>query len=188
MPGHMAVQAANRRGLDRGSVLFADPVGRSFQVSRYVRRMWLSGRLVPDGAFNGTPRHACAAGSICRSHLAKDRTDERRPPVFARAIVVSILGHVSHLASETLKNAIPLLALAYATASALDPSHQVRAPIRPVSDRVFVVHGRDDGLKEAVARLIDRLGYKPVILNERPDRGQTIIEKLSARLQMQPLL
>lgn len=53
------------------------------------------------------------------------------------------------------------------------PQSQLRVP----SDRVFIVHGRDDGLKEAVARLIDRLGFKPVILHERPDRGQTIIEK-----------
>lgn len=66
---------------------------------------------------------------------------------------------------------------ALATASA----GQMTAPSSPQvsvpSDRIFVVHGHDHGLEEAVARLIDRLGYKPVILHERPDRGQTIIEK-----------
>ena len=42
---------------------------------------------------------------------------------------------------------------------------------------VFVVHGRDSGSKEAVARLLARLGLDPVILHEQPNLGQTLIEK-----------
>jgi predicted nucleotide-binding protein len=42
---------------------------------------------------------------------------------------------------------------------------------------VFVVHGRNDDTKEAVARLIERLGPEVVILNERPSQGMTLIEK-----------
>jgi predicted nucleotide-binding protein with TIR-like domain len=45
------------------------------------------------------------------------------------------------------------------------------------SHRVFIVHGRDHGLKEAVARLTGKLGYEPVILHEQPSKGRTIIEK-----------
>lgn len=45
------------------------------------------------------------------------------------------------------------------------------------STNVFIVHGHDHGLKETVARLIERLGYSPVILHEKPNRGRTIIEK-----------
>jgi predicted nucleotide-binding protein len=70
-------------------------------------------------------------------------------------------------------------ALAMASARQLatpEPSSK-RPPERAPSNRVFLVHGRDHGLKEAVARLVDRIGYKPIILHERPDRGQTIIEK-----------
>ncbi|MET4630447.1 putative nucleotide-binding protein [Bradyrhizobium sp. I1.8.5] len=47
----------------------------------------------------------------------------------------------------------------------------------PLSDEVFIVHGRDEAAKEAVARLIQRAGLKPVILHEQPNGGKTIIEK-----------
>jgi predicted nucleotide-binding protein len=45
------------------------------------------------------------------------------------------------------------------------------------SNRVFVVHGHDDGMRESVARTLLKLGLEPVILHEQPDRGRTIIEK-----------
>lgn len=45
------------------------------------------------------------------------------------------------------------------------------------SDKVFVVHGHDDGTKEAVARFISRLGLEPIILHEQPNKGRTVIEK-----------
>lgn len=45
------------------------------------------------------------------------------------------------------------------------------------SDRVFVVHGHDDGMRESVARMLSSLGLEPVILHEQPERGRTIIEK-----------
>jgi predicted nucleotide-binding protein len=54
------------------------------------------------------------------------------------------------------------------------------SPAAAVSRRVFIVHGRDHGLKEAVARLISKLGYQPVILHEQANRGQTVIEKFEA--------
>jgi hypothetical protein len=44
--------------------------------------------------------------------------------------------------------------------------------------RVFLVHGRDDGAKEATARFLERLGITAVILHEQPNLGKTLIEKL----------
>ena len=46
--------------------------------------------------------------------------------------------------------------------------------------RVFIVHGSDDALKNAVARVISRIGLEPIILHEQPNRGKTIIEKFLA--------
>jgi predicted nucleotide-binding protein len=46
------------------------------------------------------------------------------------------------------------------------------------SNRVFVVHGHDKEMKQAVARTVERLGLEAVILHEKPSRGQTIIEKI----------
>lgn len=48
----------------------------------------------------------------------------------------------------------------------------------PTSNRVFVVHGHDNEMKQAVARTVERLGLEAVILHEKPNRGQTIIEKI----------
>ena len=52
------------------------------------------------------------------------------------------------------------------------------------TNEVFVVHGRDDGAKEAVARLLTKLKLKPVILHEQPNRGRTIIEKFEEFAQV----
>ncbi|MCH8275279.1 MAG: nucleotide-binding protein [Armatimonadetes bacterium] len=45
------------------------------------------------------------------------------------------------------------------------------------SNRVFVIHGHDDGLKNEVARLLERLDLEPIILHEKPDKGRTIMQK-----------
>jgi predicted nucleotide-binding protein len=58
-----------------------------------------------------------------------------------------------------------------APATSGDPSY---------SRSVFVVHGRDEGLREMVARLLERLDFEPVILAEQPNQGRTLIEKFEA--------
>jgi predicted nucleotide-binding protein len=45
------------------------------------------------------------------------------------------------------------------------------------SNRVFVVHGHDNETKEAVARVLTKLGLDPIILHEQANRGRTIIQK-----------
>jgi predicted nucleotide-binding protein len=47
----------------------------------------------------------------------------------------------------------------------------------PMGD-IFIVHGHDQSLKESVARTIEKLDLRPVILHEQPNQGRTIIEKL----------
>lgn len=43
--------------------------------------------------------------------------------------------------------------------------------------RVFLVHGHDGEVREAVARFLERLNFEVVILHEKANRGRTIIEK-----------
>jgi CAP12/Pycsar effector protein, TIR domain len=45
---------------------------------------------------------------------------------------------------------------------------------------VFIVHGHPAGPREAVARFIDKLGLRPVILHEQASQSRTIIEKFEA--------
>lgn len=44
-------------------------------------------------------------------------------------------------------------------------------------DKVFVVHGHDGELKEAVARIIEKQDIEAIILSEKANKGHTIIEK-----------
>jgi predicted nucleotide-binding protein len=50
--------------------------------------------------------------------------------------------------------------------------------------RIFIVHGRDEAAKEAIARFIEKLHLEPIILHEQPNAGRTIIEKLEGHLDM----
>lgn len=45
-------------------------------------------------------------------------------------------------------------------------------------NEVFIVHGHDDLAKNQVARFIEKLGLKPIILHEQVNSGKTIIEKI----------
>mgnify|MGYP002532943969 FL=1 len=45
------------------------------------------------------------------------------------------------------------------------------------SKKVFIVHGRDNELKETTARFLEKLGLNPIILHEQVNNGKTIIEK-----------
>lgn len=46
--------------------------------------------------------------------------------------------------------------------------------------KVFIVHGHNGELKEAVARIIEKQSLEAIILSEQTNRGKTIIEKFEA--------
>lgn len=54
---------------------------------------------------------------------------------------------------------------------------QAAIPRAENAKKVFIVHGHNDALKNAAARLVTKLGLHPVILHEQPNKGQTLIEK-----------
>ena len=51
------------------------------------------------------------------------------------------------------------------------------------TNRVFVIHGRDHGTRDTVASFLRKLELEPVILEEQPNRGRTIIEKFEEYVQ-----
>lgn len=53
----------------------------------------------------------------------------------------------------------------------------VMPPTPKSTKKVFIVHGHNEALKNAVARLLAQLRLEPIILHEQPNRGRTIIEK-----------
>jgi len=54
---------------------------------------------------------------------------------------------------------------------------------RALERKVFVVHGRDEGAREAVARFLQKIGFEPIILHEQANQGRTVIEKVEATRQ-----
>ena len=56
-------------------------------------------------------------------------------------------------------------------------------PEQTNTNQIFIIHGRDHGSREMVARFLESLGLEPVILQEQPDEGQTIIEKFEQYTQ-----
>ncbi|CAN7450435.1 nucleotide-binding protein [Pararhizobium sp. LjRoot235] len=87
-------------------------------------------------------------------HVAKDR--QRSIQLLSAAIA---------MLRERLEDAGP-------TAKQVDASAMGK-----LSNRIFIVHGHDNEPKEATARYLDALGYRPVILHEAANKGRTIIQK-----------
>ena len=63
-------------------------------------------------------------------------------------------------------------------------SSEIREDAQITTNEIFIVHGRDDGAKNMVARFLEKLDLKPVILAERPAKGRTIIEKFEQHAQV----
>ena len=45
------------------------------------------------------------------------------------------------------------------------------------TNKVFVIHGHNESVREKVARFLEKLELKPIVLHEQPNKGRTIIEK-----------
>lgn len=52
--------------------------------------------------------------------------------------------------------------------------------VQPGSNKVFIVHGHDEGALQALARFLEKLGLEAIILKEQPNQGRTVIEKFEA--------
>ena len=48
----------------------------------------------------------------------------------------------------------------------------------PNKKEVFIVHGHDEELKQSVARFIEKIDLKPIILHEQPNQNRHLLQKL----------
>ncbi|MGO6943051.1 TIR domain-containing protein [Rhizobium johnstonii] len=53
-------------------------------------------------------------------------------------------------------------------------------PIMLKSNKVFIVHGHDEGALQSLARFLEKLKLEVIILKEQPNQGRTIIDKYEA--------
>lgn len=54
----------------------------------------------------------------------------------------------------------------------------IMAEPKKLSQEIFIVHGHNEEMKQAVARVVSKLGLIPIILHEQANGGKTIIEKV----------
>lgn len=54
---------------------------------------------------------------------------------------------------------------------------------KDLSQEIFIVHGHNEEMKQTVARIVSKLGLKPIILHEQPNGGKTIIEKFECNAE-----
>ena len=59
----------------------------------------------------------------------------------------------------------------------LDSNKIIKKDRIKLSNKIFIVHGYNEEMKQAVARIVEKIGLKPIILHEQPNKGRTIIEK-----------
>jgi predicted nucleotide-binding protein len=85
--------------------------------------------------------------------------------------------------SSTLQNVIRQLILPFSR----DYKNYVMAHgatqnrlVIPMSNKVFVVHGHDEGARESVARFLEKMDFQAIILHEQANQGRTVIEKVEA--------
>ena len=69
--------------------------------------------------------------------------------------------------------------------AAVEPAAEAESaaapPVEVKSAKIFLVHGRDEAAKHAVARFLEtRVGLDVVILSERPNKGRSIFRYLSS--------
>ena len=57
------------------------------------------------------------------------------------------------------------------------PSSRDNSAKQRDKNKVFVVHGHDEGPREAVRSFLLRLGFEPIVLHDQPNKGRTIITK-----------
>lgn len=71
-------------------------------------------------------------------------------------------GHTKYLNAETENSS---------------PGYPKLDKTRTDQSSIFIVHGHNTEVKQSVARVIEKLGLKPIILHEQANSGMTVIEK-----------
>lgn len=100
-------------------------------------------------------------------------------------IASNIVSERNHSESVRRFNALFLDYLREAISDILvaNPELESNPEPRKLGNRVFIIHGHDEGLKAQVQLLLQRAGVSNLVLHEIPDKGRTIIDKLEQESQ-----
>lgn len=129
----------------------------------------LYGQVSDDLAELGVPRHYQQFGmtfSIFDTALMK--MNQTNAHQVNGAIDLSI---------QTLQQAIGKMQRRVSQMEQGSPHRKKKRTSAHDTKKVFLVHGRDLALKHSVARVLERLGFKVIILDEQANEGKTVAEK-----------
>ncbi len=115
-------------------------------------------------------RRYSSAGKLRYSPMfstAGEQIDYRTPPLRSVGDAITLLNQAKKALAEDLVDHEQSLANA---------SPVAESEIAP-SNKVFVVHGHDEGALHGLARFLEKLGLDAIVLREQVDQGRTIIEK-----------
>jgi predicted nucleotide-binding protein len=111
--------------------------------------------------------------------LSKYENDHMSPNIIifiSDEMIVSYDKYTTDITKEILAEAKTLINAPKENTSKVT-SNIIRAK-ETMFKQVFIVHGRDELAKTEVARFVEKLGLKAVILHEQENLGMTIIEKI----------
>ena len=153
-------------------VLDVIPALQSMSRSSEDFRRWCRNTAIAIGnTFPGHPKYRDDFEKIRYAlYGTNEQTGYRRGLSTASAMLQSMLDEIN----EYWPDDVPIQDGAE-KASTMQPAN---------TKQVFVVHGRDDGTKAMVARVLEQLELEPIILQEQPDQGRTIIEKFEDYAQV----
>jgi predicted nucleotide-binding protein len=147
-------------------------------------------QVLKDGTMPELTALSAAIADTLERCFGKDTSAYRRykPATALRPVQQKSYGNEFYLRQEARENSERSAALLQDAQRALredleDAKHAASQPVMtsaPLSRRVFVVHGHDDGAREAVARFLEKIDFEPVILHEQASQNRTVIEKIEA--------
>lgn len=83
-------------------------------------------------------------------------------------------------AVQILRSAVKWLLEEIGDASETTPNETPARALATLSNKIFIVHGHDEGAQQTVARFVERIGFDAIILSEQANQGRTVIEKIEA--------
>jgi predicted nucleotide-binding protein len=89
------------------------------------------------------------------------------------------------LVADPRAGTVKLTDAAIARARVVQRDRDAVAPKAAGPRTVFVVHGRNARVRNAVTKCLKDLGFEPIILQDRPNKGRTIIEKFEANANVE---
>lgn len=134
-------------------------------------------RVAITNTFVNDSQHITDFDNISFSPSSFRRSDPH--PAFQRAYVNGLESIAS-----VLKSMIEEIDEYWEDEKQTSTSSEPHESTQITTNEIFIVHGRDEGTKNMVARFLERLDLKPVILAGMPAKGRTIIEKFEQYAQV----